>query len=767
MYSHPNKELKEHLNNVKILGMNRYYVSKTIWREDKEIEETLKWILKTHDYGKATPYFQEYIMNVENEKYKKSPYKLLKGHGEFSALWAYYFVKKYVKNEKLAFIAHMVVKRHHGFLQNFEKEKFSILEIIDKELLPIWNKEFNYKYFEIENEKEEFLSFQNELRGHKLTRKIREMKKKLNKDDFLLCNYLFSLLISSDKGEAIFYNKGEKFQRLEEIKDKKVNFDTQLVDKYKKIKFGSSISEIDNMREKVYKEIEENILKLDLSKEKILSINLPTGTGKTLAVYNGALKLRERLGNSNKIIYSLPFTSIIDQNYSVLEELLGNTNKGADILIKHHYLSSKIYNDEGYDISKYLIESWESEIVVTTFVQLLNSIFTNINKQLIKFNTLSNSIIILDEVQSIPYKYWKAVRSVLKNMSEKLNCYIILVTATMPLLFNENEVIELVPNKKEYFDKLNRMKLDVSLLKKDITIDKLKEISYREIRENKGKGFLFVFNTIKSSLIYYEGLKEEFLEKEIIYLSSNVTPKERMERIKQIKTTKDVIVVSTQMVEAGVDIDLDIVYRDFGPLDSINQVAGRCNRNGKGEDLGIVRIFSLIDEKGKRFYSYVYKENILRDKTIKALSEFDEVIEEKRFYDLSRTYFKYINEAKSDDKSDKILEAINELMYEKIELKLIDIGYPVEDLFIQLDDEAKQLWNEYQEILIVEDRYIREEKYNKIKSRLYSYVVSVPKKYYRSDEEKSLYLIEESMFQEYYSKETGFKREAKKEDYFI
>lgn len=767
MYSHPNKELKEHLDNVVRLGMDRYYSLKTIWREDNEVEETLKWILRTHDYGKATPYFQEYIMDTENEKYKKSPYKSLKAHGEFSSLWVYYFVRKVVKNEKMALIAYMVVKRHHGFLQNFEKGNFSILDILDKELLPIWNNGFHYEYFGIENEKSDFLSFQKELKGLKLSKKVKEAKKSLNGDDFLLCNYLFSLLISSDKGEAIFYSKGEKFNKLENIKKSKIKLDKGLVDKYKKIKFGGNNGGIDDIRERAYNEVEENIMKIDLSKDKILSINLPTGTGKTLAVYNGALKLRKRLGNNNKIIYNLPFTSIIDQNHSILEEILGDGNRGADVLIKHHYLSPKTYNNEGYDISKYLIESWESEIVVTTFVQLLNSIFTNVNKQLIKFNALSNSIIILDEVQSIPYKYWKAVRSVLKNMSDKLGCYIILVTATMPLLFNEDEVVELVPMKKDYFNKLNRIKLDLSLLKNDITMDELKDISYEEIRSNEGKGFLFVFNTIKSSLAYYEGLKEEFLEREIIYLSSNVTPKERKERIKRIKEKKDIIVVSTQMVEAGVDIDLDIVYRDFGPLDSINQVAGRCNRNGRGKDLGIVRIFSLIDEKGKRYYSYVYKGNILRDKTIKALSEFDEIIEEKDFYNLSNSYFKHINNAKSDDESDNILEAVNGLMYEEIELKLIDMGYPVENLFIELDEGAKQIWCEYQEIINIEDRYVREEKYNKIKSILYSYVISVPQKYYRSSEEKSLYLIEESMFQEYYSKETGFKREAKQEDYFI
>ena len=766
MYSHPNKELKEHLGNVEILGMNRYYSSKTRWREDSEVEETLRWILRTHDYGKATPYFQEYIIDVENEKYKKSPYRSLKAHGEFSALWAYYFVKKSINNERMAFISYMVVKRHHRFLQNFEKENFSITTI-DEELLSTWNNEFSYEYFGLEDEKDDFLSLQKELKGLKLSKKMKAIKKILNEDDFLLCNYLFSLLIFSDKGEAIFYNKGEEFQRLEEIQESKVKLDKGLVDDYKKSEFGENRGGIDDIRERAYREVEENIMKLDLARDRILSINLPTGAGKTLAVYNAALKLRERLGNSNKIIYNLPFTSIIDQNHSILEKVLGDENRGSDVLIKHHYLSPKAYNEKGYDISKYLIESWESEIVVTTFVQLLDSIFTNVNKQLIKFNTFSGSIIILDEVQSIPYKYWKAVRSVLKNMSEKLDCYVILVTATMPLLFNEDEVVELVPTKKDYFKNLNRIKLDVSLLKEDITMDELKEISYQEIRENEKKGFLFVFNTIKSSLAYYEGIAEEFSEREIIYLSSNVTPKERLGRIDRIKKKKDVIVVSTQMVEAGVDIDLDIVYRDFGPLDSINQVAGRCNRNGRGEEVGIVRIFSLIDENGKRYYSYVYKENILRDKTIKALEEFDEIIEEKDFYNLSNCYFKHINSAKSDDKSDKILEDIKGLMYEELDLKLIDSNFPIENLFIQLDDGAKKLWSEYQEIIAIEDRYVREERYNKVKSKLYSYVISVPEKYYRTDEEKTLHLVEESMFQEYYSIETGFKRETKQEDYFI
>lgn len=777
MFSHPNKELKLHLDNVCRLGLSIFNNRNTKWSNDNDVTKALEIILKTHDYGKATEYFQEYIVDTENEKFKKTPLVELKKHGEFSALWTYYLVLKSTTNEKIALLAYMIVRKHHGDLAEFRDDTIALSE----ESKNIFKKQiavFNFEYFDLIMEKAFFLGFVDELKyGLKFKKRIKKIKESFSEEDFILCNYLFSILISADKGEAIFYDKGVNFEVLEEIKEKRTPLDKNLVDNYKKMKFTIK-SEVDKFRESIYQNVENTLNNLDLNKDKVFSINVPTGTGKTLTSLNTALKLRDKLGLNNRIIYTLPFTSVIDQNFSVFEEVLGDLANDSSVLLKHHYLARKEYKTNEaevyeYDISKYLIENWDSEIVVTTFVQMINSIFSNKNKNLKKYHNLANSIIILDEVQSIPYKYWKLVNNTLKKMSETLNCYIILVTATMPLIFDEskNEIIELATDKKDYFSYFNRIDLDVSLLKNPMNTEEFNKVIQRDLEDNPQDSFLFVLNTIKSSLRVYTFILENFPDREIIYLSTNIVPKERLERINRIKTSKNCIVISTQLVEAGVDIDLDRVYRDFGPLDSINQVCGRCNRNGLKDKKGQVKIFNLLDEnnKNKPFSTYIYTDQILGDKTRKSLSEFNEIIEEKDFFNLANSYFKQLNKAKSDDISDDLIKIIRSLNYDELNVELIPNSFKTIDLFIALDDEAENLWDSYREIYSKENkrsRYEKQAQFNRIKKDFLSFVISVPEKFYK-DGKEGFNLVSRDMLRQYYDLATGFKREDKQEDYFF
>jgi CRISPR-associated endonuclease/helicase Cas3 len=777
LFSHPNKELKLHLNNVKKLGMNIFEARKTLWSNDKDILKALEIILGTHDFGKGTTYFQEYIVDTENEKFKKSPFMDLKKHGEFSALWSYYLVMKETQNEKLALIAYMVVRKHHGDLTDFKAEEI-VLENDGKDLFYKQLENFGFEYFNLLEEKESFLDFIGNLKaGIKFQMRFKKSINSFTEENFILCNYLFSILISADKGEAIFYDKGVNFEVLEEIKENRTEIKETLVDEYKKKKFSIK-NQVDQLREDIYKDIEKTLNSVNLEEEKIFSINVPTGTGKTLASFNTALKLRKKLGKNNRIIYNLPFTSVIDQNYSVFEDVLGEVSKDSSVLLKHHYLARKEYiANEGevyeYDISKYLIENWDSEIIVTTFIQFLNSIITNKNRNLKKYHNLANSIIILDEVQSIPYKYWKLINKTLKLMTKTLNCYVILVTATMPLIFSEKdkEIIELASEKEKYFSFFNRIDMDISMIKGKISIDEFNQVIYEDISNNEEDSFLFVLNTIKSSLKIYEFINENFSDREIIYLSTNIVPKERLERIKRIKESKNCIVVATQMVEAGVDIDLDRVYRDFGPLDSINQVCGRCNRNGSKDKKGIVKLFNLSDDnnKDKEFYTYVYKDQILGNYTRKTFEGYSEIIEEKDFFNLSNTYFNYVNNAKADDNSDEIIKKINTLSYDELKIELIPYTFKTVDLFICIDEEAENLWIKYKEIYSKNNnanRYEKQAEFNKIKRDFLSYVISVPDKFFKEGNE-GFNCIEKIMLEQYYDEFTGFKREEKQEDYFF
>lgn len=786
MQSHPGKELKEHLENVKTFGMNIFHTKDTIWQKNKRIERALEIILETHDYGKGTKYFQEYIIDTSNEKYQKSPYNMLKKHGELGALWCYYRIMKEIDDLKLAFIGYMIVRKHHGNIIDFEKEIFltSDIDVLNKIL-----DKFNYEYFKLNDEKEQFLEDIKKLSkgklGFKFSKEIRKIIEKFELSDYVLCNYLFSILITADKGEAIFFSSGRDFQELMDIKNKKSELDYLCVDKYKSNKFGKAKNKVDETREAIYQEVENNILSEAQKGNKIFSINVPTGTGKTLTSINGALKLKNKLENKHKIIYTLPFTSVIDQNFNVFSEVIGESSKDSNILLKHHYLADKKYktseDEMDFSESEYFIENWDSSVVVTTFVQLLNSLLTNKNRKLKKFHNIADSIIILDEVQSIPHKYWLLVNRLLKTLTETMNCYIILVTATMPLIFKEKygEIVELAKNKEEYFKFFNRIELDISNLSEYMTLEEFQEFSANEVENNIDDSFLFVLNTVKSSLKTYENLKNEFPEKTIIYLSTNIIPKERLERIQKIKETQGVIVVATQMIEAGVDIDIDRVYRDFGPLDSINQVCGRCNRNGIKAQKGIVKLVKILDEnnKDKPFFEYVYREQILAEATKGVFNSQNEIIPEKDFYKLANQYFENIDNSKSDDNSDVILEWIEKLKYKQAfesreetrdkQFRLISQSFKTVDLFIMLDDRAKELWEQSRKIYSTElNKYKRKELFSEIKSDFLSYVISVPEKFY-SEGTEGFNLIDKESLKTYYDEDTGFKREDKQEDFFI
>ena len=264
-----------------------------------------------------------------------------------------------------------------------------------------------------------------------------------------------------------------------------------------------------------------------------------------------------------------------------------------------------------------LIEGWHSEIVVTTFVQFFHSLITNRNRAARKFHNMVNSIIILDEVQSIPYKYWVLVNNALKYLAEEYNCWVVLVTATLPLIFREEkgEIKPLIENKQKYFEKFNRVEYDFNLEEKEF--EEFKQEVLDEILESD-KDIMVVLNRIECSKDLYSFVKEglereygrgkvteegvlEFENLELINLSTHIIPIHRLERIRSAKEAgeKRKVIITTQLIEAGVDISVNEIYRDLAPLDCIIQTAGRCNRNNE-EEKGAVKICLLYTSPSPR-----------------------------------------------------------------------------------------------------------------------------------------------------------------------
>ena len=282
--------------------------------------------------------------------------------------------------------------------------------------------------------------------------------------------------------------------------------------------------------------------------------------------------------------------------------------------------------------------------------------------------------------------------------------------------------------------------------------------------ENSNKSFLFVFNTIKSSISFYDKLKEEFNDKNLIYLSTNILPIERKKRIEEIKKDpNNKIVVSTQLIEAGVDIDLDIVYRDFAPLDSIVQSAGRCNRNST-KKTGKVILFKLKNENGKFDHNFIYKGLTLAETEKLFLNRSS--FEESKLIEIINNYYESIKKNSSQDERLQILKSMKNMNYEKMhdKFRLID-EIPSFLMFFEVDNESKSILEKFKKILSIEDKFERKSELLAIKSKFYQYVLSVKfskntKSYFTSFEEIGNFrIVKKDFIESIYNAETGLKRE--------
>ncbi len=786
-FSHPDVPLQDHLKEV-AQRSEKIIHSLPLSNEKTLIAKASYIIGLSHDFGKYTSFFQRHLL--KNEKVKGSEHSFL------SALFAAWNLQLLKEVEILPLIGFFVVLRHHSDLSfpedeippsRFLKDPPDFLDAPPKhrerlvtamkQIADIKRNAYSeIKSFEVKEGLPNIDEFLNngwvetlkELRS--LWRKFANNRENLQKriEIFWLTVLLYSVLIDSDKKSAAAIKPPPR---------KTIPF--EIVDTYKRAKFSYDIKQaLTSLRERVYESVLNNIEKTDLSR-RLLSITAPTGAGKTLTALACALKLRERIekekGYSPRIIYVLPYINIIEQNYKVFQEVLAlsicdfQENEG-NYLIAHHHLAELSYKADEEEKSLieayHLIETWESEIIVTTAIQFFYSVLGYKNSFLRKFHNIVGSIILLDEVQILPMEYWSLLGKALSSLTEYFNCYLILLTATQPLILPPEKKIELVENAKENFMSLNRVKLrfvDKPIQKEEL-IEQLKEIY------TPRNSYLLVVNTIPTSIEMYLEVKEKINPQNIFYLSTNIIPKQRKERIEKIKEliskNEKPFLVSTQVVEAGVDLDFDIAIRDIGPIDSLVQVAGRCNREGLKSE-GKIFVFRLVNE-AERVYRGIHISTtleVLRER----LNKGGEVIEESEFAELVEIFFTKAHDKVSSQESQDLWEALLELKFysDQTSIKdfiLIKEDIPEVEIFVEFDEKATRIWKEFQEIMTLTDIGERQEKFLKIKKELYDYIVAVPAERVKKNpppKNGPFYFIPHQQLKEYYSEETGFIWERK------
>lgn len=754
--SHPDILLLHHLKNVGERCADIVSSKSIDFSYSKaDIAYTAKVMGYTHDLGKGTSYFQQYLddMILMGESDVDTE---LKSHGAISAIFTYLQMKDYDK--KLALIAFIAVKKHHGNLDNIGSELSSINTYIrnhkkdlKRQIEALEREEINniIVSLSLRDINEDMFNVLEEIWGQ-----ADEYETKLyrNQDieDYVLFKFLFSVLIFADKEDAIFHDR----------QSIKYDIPCDIVDRYKKIKFKGSNSNLGDIRNRIY---DEAVNSIKMSNKRIMSITVPTGTGKTLTSIAAALNLSNKINDEMKVIYCLPFTSIIDQNYddyrSMIEKVLGKGKVTNDRLLKHHHLADLRYFNEEKSFknneSRFLVENWNSQIIVTTFMQFFETVFSNRNDNLIRYNSLSNSIVLLDEVQTIPYKYWLAINRLFKFMAEKLNMYFIFITATQPLIFSKQEVEPLIKNEEEYFKAFKRTKLHINheKLKFDSFLLEMEQM----ILNNDSKNILIILNTVKTAQKTFKHIKEMELDHtEVYFLSTGIVPKERRRRITDIKESKDrKIVVSTQLIEAGVDIDMDIVVRDMAALDSINQSAGRCNRECRGEYLGDVYLYYITNENGKEYCRFIY-DSFLVETTNKILQNMN-IVYEQDYLHLNNEYFNNVYSNMSKDESRKLIEMVSSLRFGDVEknFKLIKEQNKV-SIFIETDKQAMKIWEAYVDILREEDLFKRREKFDIIKKDFYDNVINVFKDKARENEVQGIQHVGFGELNSSYDIDTGY-----------
>jgi len=625
----------------------------------------------------------------------------------------------------------MAVSRHHGNLANLKAFLNGYIFEFRKDFSPesitmripldgVW------KWLE-----EKFREFK--LPDVKLSNNILTTEDALNKIDDWLWDYfkkfqtlehslaflqLYSLLIGADKLDAAFAGKPPKIAK---------PIPQNVVDDYRRKEFGTPEKEINKLRDeiaqKVQKQIDEN------SDKKLFTLTAPTGSGKTLTALDVAFKLASK--DNAPIIYCLPFTSIIDQNFETIQKLLtkNNIKLTEDILLKHHHLAPVEYkttDEEEFDTDKQelLVESWRSRLIVTTFVQLFETLFSGRNRALKKLLQIPGAVVLLDEVQAIPRGLWELTREVAKTFANEYKTRFILMTATQPGIFTGADALELLPD-STYFEKLSRTELHLHI-DDCITIDKLAKKIAEEYKKSK-LSIIAVVNTINDSIDLYKKVKKLLpSSKRLFYLSSNIIPLERKERIKEMKNAKgEWILISTQVIEAGVDISADILHRDFAPLDSIIQAAGRCNREGK-KDKGKVHLWKIKRENAKQCSAYMVYDGVLLDAAKDVLKDAQSVIQEPEFVKRVINYFSLLKNRGADNSS---LELLKNFEYDCLakKAKLFKDDYNTNQYFVIMksDSDAQSLWDRYLEIQELKDFKERRKKFAEIKADFLARVISV------------------------------------------
>lgn len=746
-----------------------------------------------HDCGKINPRFQS--IKMKNTLKKWTAIDCLDGtkHSILSAaIYFDYFYEKIQesllsKDEKNMIHVFMlvnayVISRHHGNLSRFEEflEEFQP----NRQLADIFSCMNQGDFTEVYHGpfcKRDRHMMNMPRQNTRIYHSFLE-KQSSHAGLYTYIRFLFSVLVSCDYYATSEYDNGIQMSAFGTIENTEFVTQYEQSERVKQIRRFNPESCVDDkkdiniLRNRMFYEAEQTLL--ENKDANVAFAEAPTGAGKSNLAMNCSLKLLDK--NINKIFYVYPFNTLVEQNYDTLEKIYGKTDIFKSIAVinsitpiplngtrKFWENLDKEENEKFYQKALLDRQFLNYPFILTTHVNLFQIMFGCEREAAISFYQLAGSVVVLDEIQSYKNVLWTEIMMFLQCYSRLLNMKIIIMSATLPkldmLTGNHEKVVNLIENPEKYFQDA-RFKKRVALSYELLYPDKKTEIEelYAHVlgQAQKGKKILMEFITKTSAEKFYHMLTESGREDlQIFCMTGDDNQIDRKRILREMDTVdedKAVILVATQVVEAGIDIDMDIGYKDISKLDSEEQFIGRINRNFKRK--GVVYFFDMDNESG------IYKEDYRVDTAYTLRKdEMKQLLADKKFgkyYDyILKGIRKYRNDRKNENGIEAFVDNVKKLDFVWIsqKMKLIDKNddwkmsvYFAREITTDTGEiiDGKQVWERYRELLSdMTMNYAKKQiLLSEVKSKMsyFIYQIKIDNSLDYNDRIGELYLIEDA-----------------------
>lgn len=746
-----------------------------------------------HDCGKINPRFQS--IKMKNTLKKWTAIDCLDGtkHSILSAaIYFDYFYEKIQesllsKDEKNMIHVFMlvnayVISRHHGNLSRFEEflEEFQP----NRQLADIFSCMNQGDFTEVYHGpfcKRDRHMMNMPRQNTRIYHSFLE-KQSSHAGLYTYIRFLFSVLVSCDYYATSEYDNGIQMSAFGTIENTEFVTQYEQSERVKQIRRFNPESCVDDkkdiniLRNRMFYEAEQTLL--ENKDANVAFAEAPTGAGKSNLAMNCSLKLLDK--NINKIFYVYPFNTLVEQNYDTLEKIYGKTDIFKSIAVinsitpiplngtrKFWENLDKEENEKFYQKALLDRQFLNYPFILTTHVNLFQIMFGCEREAAISFYQLAGSVVVLDEIQSYKNVLWTEIMMFLQCYSRLLNMKIIIMSATLPkldmLTGNHEKVVNLIENPEKYFQDARfkkRVALSYELLYQDKKTE-MKELYAHVLGQaQKGRKLLMEFITKTSAEKFYHMLTESGREDLQIFCmtgdDNQIDRKRILMEMNMADEDKAVILVATQVVEAGIDIDMDIGYKDISKLDSEEQFIGRINRNFKRK--GVVYFFDMDNESG------IYKEDYRVDTAYTLRKdEMKQLLADKNFgkyYDyILKGIRKYRNDRKNENGIEAFVDNVKKLDFVWIsqKMKLIDKNddwkmsvYFAREITTDTGEiiDGKQVWERYRELLSdMTMNYAKKQiLLSEVKSKMsyFIYQIKIDNSLDYNDRIGELYLIEDA-----------------------